>query len=222
MLRYKNNIGGIIISIYKITNTFNNKRYIGQTKQDIKRRLSQHLSMSNGCRRLHEAVLEFGKEYFKIELIDQAETIQEAYRKEVNWIDRENTIYPNGYNLLRGGFINGHSEDTKLQMSKTRKGKHPDWATQASTSEEARKKRSQSHLKLGSSVWTEERRNNAKKGAQERAIAVMDNFGIEYPSISEAARLTGCQNESVRLIVLGKQKKTKNKDGIIYFFREIM
>jgi group I intron endonuclease len=170
---------------------------------------------------LLRAINKYGKENFRIEIIKECSTESELNSEEVRLIKELNSLAPYGYNLMTGGAAPKHSDITKEKMSQTRKGKHPDWATQASTSEEARKKRSQSHLKLGSSVWTEERRNNAKKGAQERAIAVMDNFEIEYPSISEAARLTGCQNESVRLIVLRKQKKTKNKDGIVYTFRVI-
>jgi group I intron endonuclease len=194
---------------------------VGQTIKSLEQRWRQHSRSDSNCDLLLRAINKYGKENFRIEIIKECSTESELNSEEVRLIKELNSLAPYGYNLMTGGAAPKHSDITKEKMSQTRKGKHPDWATQASTSEEARKKRSQSHLKLGSSVWTEERRNNAKKGAQERAIAVMDNFGIEYPSISEAARLTGCQNESVRLIVLRKQKKTKNKDGIVYTFRVI-
>lgn len=205
--------------IYKITNEINKKIYIGQTKLSIEERFILHKNKRSNCRYLKSAFNKYGIENFKIEKIEDCKNFDELNFREMFWIKELNTLAPNGYNLTTGGAAPKHSDITKEKMSQTRKGKHPKWATEASTSLEARTKRSETYKNMNGSQWTEDRRNNAKKGAQYRAITVTDNFGIEYPSISEAARLTECQNECVRLIVLGKQKKTKSKDGTIYTFK---
>lgn len=207
--------------IYKITNEINKKIYIGQTKLTIEERFILHKNKKSNCRYLKSAFNKYGIENFKIEKIEECKDFNELNLREEFWIKELNTLAPNGYNLTTGGAAPKHSSMTKEKMSQTRKGKHPKWATEASTSLEARNKRSETFKKMNGSQWTEERKENARKGAQYRAKSVIDNFGIKYSSIAEAARLTSCHNESIRLVVLGKQKKTKNKDGIIYFFKEV-
>ena len=209
------------INIYKIINLINGKSYIGQTVSDIEKRYKQHTQKCSGCRRLKEAFEEFGKDNFRISLIDQAETEQEAFEKEALWIKKENTLYPNGYNLLLGGFSNGHTEDTKQKMSQTRKGKHPRWATEASTSLEARTKRSESHKQLGSSVWTEERRFNAQIGAMKRAKPISDQNGIIYNSLADAARKTGCHRSAIQKVLKGEYKQASNKEKQSFVFKHI-
>lgn len=56
--------------IYRITNLVNNKIYIGQTIRDLKVRFKQHC-YKKGCTYLHNAILKYGKENFKIELIEE-------------------------------------------------------------------------------------------------------------------------------------------------------
>lgn len=58
------------VKIYKITNQITKKVYIGQTtKENIEERLSEH-SGSSDCPKLHNAIKLYGKENFKIELLD--------------------------------------------------------------------------------------------------------------------------------------------------------
>ena len=54
--------------IYKITNLVNSKIYIGQTIRSLKERFRQHI-YKQGCTYLHNAILKYGKENFKIELM---------------------------------------------------------------------------------------------------------------------------------------------------------
>lgn len=56
--------------IYKITNLVNNKVYIGQTERTLKERWGQH-KYSKGCKYLHNAILKYGAESFKIEEIEK-------------------------------------------------------------------------------------------------------------------------------------------------------
>lgn len=70
--------------VYKITNTENNKIYIGKTKKyykdkyfGIEGRLNNHLTCAftkskfNDCPRLYNAIRKYGKDKFKIELLEE-------------------------------------------------------------------------------------------------------------------------------------------------------
>lgn len=104
--------------IYKITNKVNGMMYIGQTKHDIKIRWKQHCHNGNGCRFLHHAINKYGADNFIIEVIDTANSKIELDEKEKYWIDKLNTISPNGYNLKSGGNTPKYSQESRLRMSK--------------------------------------------------------------------------------------------------------
>ena len=89
--------------IYKITNTINGKIYVGQTTQELSKRLQGHLSKHSRCSAIKSALNKYGVENFTIEQIDQADTLGELNKKEGDWIEKLNTISPNGYNLKTGG-----------------------------------------------------------------------------------------------------------------------
>lgn len=67
--------------IYKITNSINDKVYIGKTYQDIQIRFKQHIYDS--CRRkyeqrpLYSAMRKYGTDKFKIELIEETNKPEE-------------------------------------------------------------------------------------------------------------------------------------------------
>lgn len=90
------------VCIYKITNLVNKKIYIGQTINGISKRWNSHLHKT-GCRFLHNAILKYGKENFKIEPIEYCEE-SELDEKEVYWISYYHSTDRNiGYNILKGG-----------------------------------------------------------------------------------------------------------------------
>lgn len=101
--------------IYKITNTINNKEYIGQTTRNISERWREHKSKSNPSdgTYLHNAIAKYGHENFTIEEIDNcADSLLND--KEVEWIIIANTYYPNGYNLTSGGEGNPKVDHNKI------------------------------------------------------------------------------------------------------------
>lgn len=89
--------------IYKITNIINNQSYIGLTKRSLKKRFNQHCSSKSGCRLVATAIEKYGRESFKIELVEETICPLIADYKEASLIKDHNTIYPNGYNLFSGG-----------------------------------------------------------------------------------------------------------------------
>jgi hypothetical protein len=105
--------------IYIITNTINNKKYIGQTLSHRKnhnryrpfgyiRRFKDHISEAlcntkkNQCTYLNQAIRKYGKDVFIVELIETC-PIELLDEKEIYQISNHNSLYPNGYNLTIGG-----------------------------------------------------------------------------------------------------------------------
>lgn len=86
--------------IYKITNTINNKIYIGQTV-GIKRRFNNHKNNKKSV--ISMAINKYGINNFTFEIIDKAETVKESDTLEIKYINQFNTISPNGYNIANGG-----------------------------------------------------------------------------------------------------------------------
>jgi hypothetical protein len=89
--------------IYRVTNMINGKQYIGQTSRTLEKRWIEHCSASSGCVALHNAILKYGRENFKVEQIDIALDQVELDYKEIKYIELYNTLAPNGYNLTKGG-----------------------------------------------------------------------------------------------------------------------
>jgi group I intron endonuclease len=122
--------------IYIITNNITQKKYIGQTLTHRKNRgkyrpfgfqgrFNDHLSEAicntkkKQCRYLNNAIRHYGKEAFSVALITNCE-IYELDENESYYIKAYNTLYPNGYNLTRGGktveFITGE-DISKLEIN---------------------------------------------------------------------------------------------------------
>ncbi len=102
--------------IYKITNLSNDKIYIGQThsytaKGEIsgyKKRCNAHMrsafnkNWNKKCRALYSAIRKYGKDNFKIELLEIV-NVDDLDKKEKYYIKTNDSLSPNGYNLIDGG-----------------------------------------------------------------------------------------------------------------------
>lgn len=108
--------------VYKLTNTINGKSYIGQTSRNLSQRLTQHRSKGSKCLALHNAINQYGWGNFSVEILATANTKSDLDELESLFIDKLNTISPNGYNLMAGGAAPAHNEATKLKMSISHKG----------------------------------------------------------------------------------------------------
>jgi len=96
--------------IYKATNLVNNKIYIGQTKNEIEKRIKGHIKDSKSQKTNTPFLLSIKKhgiDNFLFEEIDRADTFDELDEKEIYWINFYNaTDNEIGYNLLGGGQFN--------------------------------------------------------------------------------------------------------------------
>lgn len=108
----------IIGQIYKMTNIITKKCYIGQTRSHklnknkfrpsgYIRRFDDHISEAinntkkNQCIYLNNAIRKYGKDKFIVELIETC-SLKKLNERETYNIINQNTIFPNGYNLIKG------------------------------------------------------------------------------------------------------------------------
>lgn len=94
-------------TVYKITNIINGKCYVGQTNVTVRRRFGQHKCKArNGYekeRPIHKAINEYGENNFVAEVLETGISESEIDNREKYWIEEENSMYPNGYNVQSGG-----------------------------------------------------------------------------------------------------------------------
>lgn len=105
--------------IYLITNIVNDKKYVGQTRQQLNKRWLAHITESKvySDRPLYRAINKYGLDNFKIRILEEcnADLLNE---REVWWIDFYNS-YHGGYNATTGGEYFEHTEETKQKISET-------------------------------------------------------------------------------------------------------
>ena len=178
--------------IYKITNTKDNKIYIGQTKQQLNKRFKDHINHAFNSERpndlnckLYIAMREEGINHFTIEPLEIMVDTTRYFvdKKEIEWIAKLNSADSEiGYNTDKGGHI---------------------------ISEKYRKARISQML--GSKLegkQLETVRGNGMKMA--KSVCQYDkemNLIAEYPSIIEASRKSGCDRRTI-------QRQLKGESGI--------
>ena len=189
--------------IYKTTNLITNKIYIGQKHSNI---FLGSNYLGSG-KKLKDAVKCYGKDNFKVELIEEIETKELMDEREIYWISYYNSTNKEiGYNLSEGGNVNRtligennpfygkhHNEETRKKMSEHNShfmlGKHH--------SEEAKKKISEGNK---SKVVSQETRNKLSENAKTNP-----NYGMRGKQVSDDVK------EKISLAKKSKPSKVKGK-----------
>lgn len=116
--------------IYKITNTKNNKVYIGQTERSLEKRWSEHRKMllkdTHYNQHLQAAWNKYGGVNFLFSLVEKFDNQMnfDINMLEKYWICHYNSSNPlNGYNKTLGGEGGSPSTETKKKQSLARAGK---------------------------------------------------------------------------------------------------
>lgn len=86
--------------VYMHTNRVNGKKYVGISK-DYKKRWRGG-SGYRSQKKFHSAILKYGWQNFKHQILEKNLTLEEAYKKEIEYIKEYDSIY-NGYNISSGG-----------------------------------------------------------------------------------------------------------------------
>ena len=122
--------------IYLIKNKINNKCYTGQAVKfygknnkewGSKKRWNSHIreAFCNGkdhCRVLNSALRKYGIDNFELIILGEYK-MDLLNEKEVFFIEKYNTLVPNGYNLTTGGYSGKDSDETRYKKRLMRLGK---------------------------------------------------------------------------------------------------
>lgn len=115
-------------SIYCFTNLINNKKYIGSTIADVKKRYSQHIynATHENCHQynypLYQAMRKYGIENFSFEVLFQTECEEEKIRQiEHEYIIKYSSVSPYGYNQTDNTSHPINSIEAYKKMSETKR-----------------------------------------------------------------------------------------------------
>lgn len=89
--------------IYIIKNDINNKVYIGQSN-NVNQRFQAHCKPSSAYVEndlVAKAIQKYGKSHFWVEVLE--ENIENYNEREQYWINKYDSVRPNGYNITTGG-----------------------------------------------------------------------------------------------------------------------
>lgn len=226
-----------MIIIYSITNTINNKRYIG-ISQDYKNRKRAHeWAMKNNKHRnikLQRAVNKYGYDNFKFEILEEIETDDriEALTLENKYIIKYDT-YKNGYNqsegfegstlqkyseerlekmrvnMLGNTIWEGrkHTEEAKAKIGKAHKGKTVSLKTRKRISEARKGKSVGENNHFYGKNHTEETKSKIRKKNGKPIICI--ETSIKYDSINQCANDMNIDRKAIERVLNGKYKQTK-------------
>jgi group I intron endonuclease len=110
-------------SIYLITNKHTGRQYVGQTTRSISERFADHL-VEKRNRHVSNSIRKYGKDSFVVEEVFVSFDKEGLNNAEIYFVEKYNTLYPNGYNHRAGGNQNGVcSDELKKKISLAKTGK---------------------------------------------------------------------------------------------------
>ena len=116
--------------IYKISNTVNNKIYIGQTSRTVEKRWNLHKQTAKNpsylsySYPLYQAMRKYGIDNFNFEIILQKDCSEEEIRLiEKEYIIQYNSLCPNGYNQTLNTLHPINDIETYKKISETKREK---------------------------------------------------------------------------------------------------
>lgn len=110
-------------TVYIHTNQLNNKVYIGITKQTPIRRWGKNGSNYKSTPHFYSAIIKYGWDNFKHEILFTKLTKSEACKQERYLIKKyKSNIHEFGYNITEGGDVPSMSTDIRKKLSQRLKG----------------------------------------------------------------------------------------------------
>jgi group I intron endonuclease len=211
--------------IYKIVNKINGKIYVGQTRQNLEKRWRQHRKIGSNCRYLKYAFEKYGINNFNFILICVCFD-EDLNHYETQYMEKLNSMVPNGYNLKEGGNSGKHHEETKKKISKTLKDRKDIVRTKSQLgkphSEETKKKISDT-LKIKTDLvrkfpsWLgKTHTEKTKKIISEKHKIKINQYDLNnnvvqsFNSISEASKITNIDRSTIGKCCKGMYKTAGN------------
>lgn len=197
--------------IYLITNNINGKQYVGQTTRALEKRWQEHTCRGITAKSaVKSAIKKYGKENFTIQQIDSASNLEELNKKEIDWINKLDTLNL-GYNLHLGGGSTEITEETREKLSKAAKGR----------------KLSKSHILRLKEVHVGSKRSKKSKEKMSAAAKkdtnrishlnnisprkkIIDNKNTIYNSITQASKTLNISRSSIYKVLKGEWQQVNN------------
>ena len=217
----------VIGHIYLITNTTTNKKYVGQTLSHRKNRskyrafgyegrFKDHISEAicntkkKQCTYLNNAIRLHGRDSFKVELIttcskDELNVYEEYYIKEYN------TLYPNGYNLTKGGKV---FKNIQTSIEKTAPNQSKKRGGCTSRSAETRAKMTESLKQvMGTPEAKKEQMLRSQKQHTAPKLAKFTGVKIDLNNIDRYLKIRNAKDGSkfIKIIIEGKSTSFTGK-----------
>lgn len=223
--------------IYYIENLITQKGYVGQTRVELRRRAKGHLRELK-CHKynskIYASMKKYGIENFIITILEVCdESILDE--KEIYWISKLKTLYPNGYNLTTGGQkqkkytkeLKKNLSDSAKRKDKSIFKKHSDFIKQSyidnpnkrqfmanvakithtgrKQSKEWIEKRSSAHRGF---KFSDEQKLRLARNHMKGKIIICIETGEEFLSAYEASLATGANIKKIGSICNGKRKSS--------------
>lgn len=217
--------------VYMYTCRVTGKSYIGQTWDIIERRRSHNRARTENCM-LHKAIREYGIKSFDFEVLHEGVKDQSTLDMlEDLEIQIKKSLFPEGYNLRRGGSGGKMTEESRKRnscMAKKRfsnpeqrkimsdrlkefysnpenKRRHEDAVKSAWNKNHDYRKRvlDAASCRKNDPLWREKQTANLKRRV--KPILCVDT-GIQYSSAMEAEKATGVKSDNIRANVYGKSR----------------
>ena len=199
--------------IYKITNTKNNKAYIGYTSKTVESRWAEHqydaLTYRDN-RKFYHAIRKHGVDCWQVETLLEINTTEEAKIKEIELILLHET-YDHGYNATRGGDGNNGivmSAESNKKRSDALKGKAKSEETiekfrQRTQTQESKDKISEAHknMKKPWVKWSKEQiktRAMTRRGLSKEQYDKMNELRQQGLTIVKIAEQIGSNGDMVK------------------------
>jgi len=209
--------------IYILTNKITKKKYVGQTKQELKKRIIGHIS---DCKRNNYPILnsikKYGTENFEIRFREYPVKFLDRIEKWLIFFVKSRKPY--GYNLDGGGNKNKNiSLETRKKMSVRQIGEKNYWYGKC-RSDETKEKISKSHIGIRHTEETKEKLRIIKTG---RKIGPMPEYQKKKHSEALIGRPHGPMSEETKKKIgdffrgkkLSKRHKAKLSDKKKEYYR---
>lgn len=107
--------------VYAFRNKLNGKVYVGQSQNVNTRRIQHERGDTSNSRRFHNAMQKYGAEGFDWVVLEYCQ-IEQLNEREAYWVQKLESLHPNGYNLTSGGgAFQKHHLETRLKFSENQK-----------------------------------------------------------------------------------------------------
>ena len=193
-------------TVYLRTNTVNEMQYVGQTGNFKKRQWDwRSLTQNYANQYIDEDRLKYGLDSFTTQVLAEVDTEEEALELEEHYINELNTLYPQGYNISKGGKGRKakHTEETKRKIGDANKGNHHTEETKHKIAEALK---GEKHPLYGKHHSEEHKRKIGD--ANSKPVLQLDKTTGEvikvWPSLREVERQLGYARTNISKCCLGK------------------